>query len=102
MKKQILKQMQKKVQDQIQGMQEELANQVVEGVSGGGVVKVQATGANEIVSIKIAPEVVNSEEVDVLEDLVLVAVKDALNKAQGLSMEKISQLTGGLNLPGLF
>lgn len=100
MKKQILKQMQKKVEQQISAMQDELGNQEVEGVASGGMVVVKMNGKQEALSVKINPEVVIKEETDVLEDLVLVALKDALEKSQQIGMQKMSQLTGGLKIPG--
>lgn len=103
MQRQIMKQMQKKFKDSLEKIQEELGSQVVEGTSGGGMVKVQVNGHMEVLSIKIDPSVVNPEEVDMLEDLVLVAVKDAMSKAQVLGAERMGQLAGGLGLPrGLF
>lgn len=101
MKKQILRQMQKKMQGQLTQMQDDLGMKNVEGVSGGGAVKITMSGKQEIISVKISPEVVNPEEVDVLEDLVLVATKDALEKSQALGMEMLSQMTGGMKLPGM-
>lgn len=97
-----LKNMQKMLMESVTKMQEELGTQIVEGTSGGGAVKVQANGLQEIVSVKIDSSVVNPEEVDILEDLILVAVKDAFAKAQAISAGKMNQLTGGLNIPGLF
>lgn len=101
MKKQILRQMQKKMHNQLTQMQDELGGKNVEGTSGGGAVKVVMSGKQEIISVNINPEVVNPQEVDVLEDLVFVAVKDALEKSQKLGMEMISQITGGVKLPGM-
>jgi len=102
MKKQIMKNMQKKVQDTIAKMQEDLGSEIVEGASGGGSVRVTINGKQEILSIKINPEVVNKEEVDILEDLIMVAINDGMQKSQELGMQKMSQLTGGLKIPGLF
>lgn len=96
------KNMQKMLMESVTKMQEELGAQVVEGISGGGAVKAQANGLQEIISVKIDPSVVNPEEVDILEDLILVAVKDAFAKAQALSAGKMNQITGGLKIPGLF
>lgn len=102
MKKQIMKNMQKKMQETLTQMQENLGSEIVEGTSGGGSVRVTINGKQEILSIKINPEVVNKDEVDVLEDLILVAINDGVKKSQELGMQKISQLTGGMNIPGLF
>ncbi len=87
--------MQKKVGE----MQAELAAKTVGAASGGGMVKVVANGAQEIVSIKIEKEVLNDP--DMLADLILVAVNEALKKSQDMMAEEMSKLTGGLNLPGL-
>ncbi len=98
-----VQQMQQKMQADLAAVQEELEGATVEGVSGGGAVQVVMTGQQEISSIKISKEVVDPEDVEMLEDLVLVAVKDALEKSRALSAERMGRLTAGLNLPpGLF
>jgi len=74
----------------------------VEGIAGGGSVKVQINGQMEPLSVKIDPSIVDPEDVEMLEDLLLVAIKDALSKVQALSAQKMTQLTGGLSIPGLF
>ena len=81
--------------------QQELAEVSLEVTSGGGVVKVTVTGQQVIQAIKISPEVVNPEDVELLEDLVLAAVSEALTKSQQMASERLEGLTGGLNLPGL-
>jgi DNA-binding YbaB/EbfC family protein len=96
----IMKQAQK-LQAQMQKVQEELAQKTVESSVGGGMVKAVANGKQELVSIKIEPEVIDPEDVDLLEDLVLSAVNDALKKAQEMVSEEMGKLTGGLNIPGL-
>jgi DNA-binding YbaB/EbfC family protein len=84
-------------------MQEELGEMTVEGSSGGGMVNVTVNGKQEILSIKIKPEVVNPEEVDILEDLVMAAITDARDKASKIMEEEMKKVTGGLGLPpGLF
>ena len=98
---QIMKQA-KKLQAKMAEMQEELAKKTVESSVGGGMVKVVANGRQEILSIKIDPEVVNSEDVEMLEDLILSAVNDALRRSQQMVSEEMSKLTGGLKIPGLF
>ena len=90
-----------KLQAQLLKAQEELALLTVEGSSGGGAVKVMMNGQQQIQSVKIAPEVVNPQEVEMLEDLVLTAVKDANAKAQEAAAKKMGGLTGGLKIPGL-
>jgi nucleoid-associated protein EbfC len=99
MQRQMMRKMQKQMQKSLEKMQEDLNSQVVEGVAGGGAVKVEMNGHHEVVSLKISPEVVDPEEVDVLEDLVTVAFRDAVAKIQAKQAEAMSQLTGGLNLP---
>jgi len=89
------------LQAKLAKMQEELANTIMEGTSGGGTVKVTINGQQEIQSIKISPEVVDPQEVEMLEDLVLAAIKDAMTKAQELASKRMGGLTGGLNIPGL-
>jgi DNA-binding YbaB/EbfC family protein len=73
----------------------------VEATSGGGMVKVVANGKNEIVSIKIDPEVVDKNDVEMLQDLIVAAVNQCREKVQEMQNEKMSALTGGLNIPGL-
>lgn len=97
----MLKQVQK-MQAQMTLAQEELGQEVVEGASGGGMVTVKANGHGEIVGISIAKEVVDPEDIEMLEDLVLSAVKEALRQSRELSEKRMGSLTGGLNIPGLF
>lgn len=97
----LMKQAQKMQQDMAR-VQEELRNTEVEGAAGGGAVRVIANGANEVLSVRISPEVVDADDVEMLEDLVLAAVKEALGAAQALSAERMAQVTGGMNMPGMF
>jgi nucleoid-associated protein EbfC len=99
MNQRILKQAQE-LQARLAKAQQELATMIVEGSSGGGAVKVTVTGQQEIKSIKISPEVVNPQDVEMMEDLILTAVKDAVAKSQDMANKKMNALTGGLNLPG--
>ncbi|MCF0247207.1 MAG: YbaB/EbfC family nucleoid-associated protein [Synergistes sp.] len=85
-----------RMQAQMQLAQEELEKAVVEGTSGGGAVKATVNGHGNILSITIDKEVVNPDEVEMLEDLVLSAVKEAIVKSQELSSSKMNALTGGL------
>ena len=94
----MLKQLQQ-VQKQMAEAQETLAEESVEHVAGGGMVKVVADGQQNIRSITIAPEVVDPDDVAMLEDLVLVAVNGALEASQKLADEKMGGLSGGLGLP---
>ncbi|HEX2896679.1 MAG TPA: YbaB/EbfC family nucleoid-associated protein [candidate division Zixibacteria bacterium] len=97
---QMLKQVQQ-MQAKMQEVQTELEKAEVEATSGGGMVKVVCNGKNEIVSIKIDPEVVNKDDVEMLQDLILAAVNSAREKVQEMQSEKMSALTGGLNIPGM-
>jgi DNA-binding YbaB/EbfC family protein len=90
-----------KLQARIAKMQEELADKTVETTSGGGMVKVSANGRQQIISIKIEQEVVDPEDVEMLEDLVLAAINDALVKSQEMVSSEMGKITGGLNIPGL-
>ena len=81
-------------------IQEELADVEVKGVCGSSV-EVTATGGMKIKKVKIAPEMLNSGKTEELEDLVLIAVNNALDEAKKVSQEKMMSLTGGLNIPGL-
>lgn len=102
MQNNMMKQMQKKLQEQMQKMQEDLAAQTVEGIAGNGMVKVTMNGQQEVQGVKIDPSVVDPGDVEMLEDLLTVAIKDAVSKSQEAGAQKISQLTGGLKIPGLF
>lgn len=90
-----------KLQSKMLKMQDELADQTVEGSAGGGMVKVVATGKQQIKSIELEKEVVDPEDVDMLQDMIVAAVNDALNKSQEMVSGEMSKLTGGLNIPGL-
>jgi DNA-binding YbaB/EbfC family protein len=89
------------LQTKMMKMQEELAEKTVTATAGGGMVKVVANGRQQVVSIEIEQEVVDPEDVDMLQDLVLAAVNDALAKSQEMVSGEMSKLTGGLNIPGL-
>jgi len=96
----MMKQVQK-MQAKMEEVQKELENKRVEGTSGGGMVKVIANGKQEILEIKIDPEVVNKEDVEMLEDLVLAAVNQAREKSVEIQNEEMAKLTGGLKIPGM-
>ena len=100
MNKFIMQQAQK-LHSQLAKAQEELANITVEASSGGGAVKVTMNGKQKIQSVKISPEVVNPDDVELLEDLVLTAVSEATTKSQEVAAEHLGGLTGGLKIPGL-
>jgi len=82
-------------------LQEELALRTVEASSGGGMIKVQANGKQQIVSIRIEKEVVDPNDVEMLQDLIIAAVNDALSKSQEMVSQEMSKLTGGISIPGL-
>lgn len=83
-------------------LQEELAQRTLEATAGGGVVRVTVNGKQEVVDIKIDPAAVDPEDVEMLEDLILAAVNEALRQIQEMNNNELSKLTGGINLPGLF
>ena len=90
-----------KLQKKMLQTQAELAKKTIETSSGGGMVKVIANGAQKIESIVMEKEVVDPEDIEMLQDLVLAAVNDALNKSQEMVSAEMGKLTGGLNIPGL-
>ena len=89
------------LQSKMMKLQEELAEKTVESSSGGGMVKAIANGRQQILSIQIEKEVVDPDDVEMLQDLVLAAINDALAKAQEMVSSEMGKLTGGLNIPGL-
>ena len=89
------------MQTRLETMQRELAETIVEGTAGGGVVTAQVTGARDFRGISIDPSVVDPEDVEVLEDLITVAIQDAMNRANSVAEEKMGAVTGGLRIPGL-
>jgi DNA-binding YbaB/EbfC family protein len=89
------------MQTRMAKIQQELEEAQVEGSAGGGVVTATANGQRALLSIKIDPSAVDPEDVEMLEDLVLTAVQDALEKSAALAEEKMGALTGGLKIPGL-
>jgi DNA-binding YbaB/EbfC family protein len=90
-----------KLQADLKRVQDELAEKTVEAAAGGGMVTVVANGKQEIVSIKIDPEVVNKDDVEMLEDLIVAAVNEARARAQELMMTEMGKITGGMGIPGL-
>jgi nucleoid-associated protein EbfC len=97
----IMKQAQK-MMEETQKIDQELADERIEATSGGGVVKAIVTGRGEIVSVSIDPQVVDPEDVGMLEDLVVSAVREAIEQAAAKKTEKMKGLTGGIGIPGLF
>ena len=91
-----------KMQQELLRMQEEQESKTYSATAGGGMVTVKATGKKEILEINIKPEAVDPDDVEMLQDLILVAVNDALAKADALTQQKMGALTGGMSIPGLF
>jgi DNA-binding YbaB/EbfC family protein len=96
----LMKQAQK-LQARMMTLQEELAGKTVEATSGGGMVSVVVNGKQEIVSLKIDPEVVDRQEIEMLQDLVIAAVNDGIRRAQQMCSDEMKKLTGGMSIPGL-
>ena len=89
------------LQSKMTKLQEEMADKTVEATAGGGMVKVVANGKQEIAAIHIEKEVVDPEDVEMLQDLIVAAVNEALSKSQAMVSEEMNKLTGGMNIPGL-
>lgn len=100
MNKNILRQAQQ-MQKRLNEAQEALENESVEASSGGGVVTATVSGKQKLLSVRIDPAAVDPEDVSMLEDLVLAAVNEAMDKAQELASRRIGAITGGMNIPGL-
>ncbi len=96
----IMKQAQK-MQEEMAKIQEKAAEMKVSAAAGGGMVTVEANGRQEIISIKIEPEVIDSGDPEMLQDLVIAAVNEALRKSKDMLKEEMSKVTGGMNIPGL-
>ncbi|MBL7575740.1 hypothetical protein SAMN00017477_1590 [Peptoniphilus asaccharolyticus DSM 20463] len=96
----MMKQMQK-IQKQMETLQEDLKSQEVEASSGGGAVKAVVNGNKELISVKIDPEVVDPEDVEMLEDLIVAAIGEAMRTAEDKVNSEMGKITGGLNIPGL-
>lgn len=90
------------MQRQMMKIQEELGNTDVEGTAGGGAVRVTMNGHRELRGLQIAPDAVDPDDVETLQDMIVAAFNDASKKAQDLSEAKLGPLTGGMNIPGLF
>lgn len=90
------------MQNKITKIQEELATYEVTGSAGGGMVNAKVNGKQELVSIEIKKEVVNPDDIEMLQDLVVAAVKEAMTKASEHSQRELSKVTGGMSIPGLF
>ncbi|MDN5293684.1 MAG: nucleoid-associated protein EbfC [Eubacteriales bacterium] len=97
----MMKQIQK-MQAEIARLQEELGQKEVEATAGGGAVRVVVNGKQEVLKIEIKPEAVDPEDVEMLQDLLVAAVNEALRKSQEMVAQEMSRISGGLKLPGLF
>jgi len=98
---QMMKQAQK-LQSKMVEMQAELGNRTVSAQAGGGMVEAVVNGRQELVSLRIDKEVATPDDVDMLQDLILAAVNEALNRAREMMAQEMSKLTGGLQIPGMF
>ena len=96
----LLKQAQE-MQSRMAKIQEELAQKTVDGSAGGGMVQVTVNGQLGLTAIKIDPTVINSEEKEMLEDLIMAAINDGMRKARDMASVEMSKITGGLKIPGL-
>lgn len=91
----------RKVQEQIVQMQEELKEREFEASSGGGAVVVRVNGKQAILSLKILPEAVDPDDIEMLEDMILAAVNEAIKTSQEIVSQEMNKITGGFNIPGL-
>lgn len=98
---QMMKQAQK-MQEQMMKMQEEMENKSFEATAGGGAVRVVISGKREVQEIELKPEVVDPDDIEMLQDLIVAAVNEGLRKLEADNSAQMGQLTGGLNIPGLF
>lgn len=90
-----------KLQSKMLKLQEELAEKTVEASSGGGMVVAVASGKKELVSLKISPEVVDPDDVEMLQDLIIAAINEAMGRAEEMTAAEMGKLTGGMSIPGL-
>ncbi len=91
----------KKMQEEIARVQAELQERSLEATAGGGVVTVVVNGKQQLLDIKIKPEAVDPEDVEMLQDLILAAVNEGIKKSQEMVSSEMAKITGGLNIPGL-
>lgn len=89
------------MQNRIQKMQQELEETDVEGTAGGGAVRVTVNGLRTVKSVKIDPDAVDPSDIEMLEDMVLAAIQEAMKSAEDLATQKMGAITGGINIPGL-
>ncbi|MBA4544248.1 MULTISPECIES: YbaB/EbfC family nucleoid-associated protein [Thermoactinomyces] len=98
---QMMKQV-KKMQQEMAKAQQELEQKEVEGTAGGGVVKVKMNGHKQLMAVEIAPDVVDPDDVEMLQDLITAAFNEAMKKVDELVAKDLGKFAGGLNIPGLF
>jgi DNA-binding YbaB/EbfC family protein len=91
-----------KLQSKMAEMQEELGRRTVSAQAGGGMVEATVNGRQELISLRIDPEVANPDDIDMLQDLILAAINEALNRSRDMVAQEMSKLTGGMQIPGLF
>jgi len=96
----VLKQAQQ-MHAKISQLQEEMAEKTIEASSGGGMVNIVMNGKQQVVTIRIDPEVVNREDIEMLQDLIVAAVNEAIRRSQEMMAEEMKKITGGLSIPGL-
>lgn len=96
----MMKQMQK-MQKQMEAAQEKLGEELLEATAGGGMVKVVVSGSKEVVEVIINPEIVDPEDVEILQDLIVIATNEAMAKVEELTNSTMGQFTKGLNIPGM-
>ena len=97
----MIRKLQSDLNVRVEKMNEQLEHETVEGSAGGGVVKVTASGTREIRAVKIGPEAIDPQDPEMLQDLVMAAVNQALDAAKKLHEERVSEITGGMRFPGL-
>lgn len=97
----MMKQVQK-MQKQMEQMQEELEQREVEASAGGGAITVKVNGKKEILDIKLKPEIVDPDDIEMLQDLIIAATNEALRSAEEMMAKEMGKITGGMNIPGLF
>ena len=98
---QMMKQAQK-MQEQMLKMQEEMEEKKFEATAGGGAVRVVVSGKREVLEVELKPEVVDPDDIEMLQDLIVASINEALRKLEADNANQMGQLTGGLNIPGLF
>ena len=101
MDQRMLKQLQQ-MQSKMEKAQQDLANETVTATAGGGAVTIEMNGHHEVKAVTLDPDAVSPDDVEMLQDMLLAAFNEALNKAQNLAQEKMGAITGGLNIPGIF